>query len=133
MKFRNVTAVLTVFAISLGVFAAMAQAQEARPVVDTYAINVNGDPAGFVAAAKKIFAKADALGINSDRGIYVSEIGGTSTNMVYVIIEHASLGAMEAANAKLFATEEWAAFLKATEKMGQASTSRQILRELYSD
>jgi hypothetical protein len=65
--------------ISLSAFASPVHAQEAQPVVDTYAIDVNGNPKGFVTAVKKVFAKADALGLKSERHVYVSEIGGPRT------------------------------------------------------
>jgi hypothetical protein len=129
--FDKLTVYVAVLAIGLVAFTSAANAADARPILDTYMINVNGDPDGFVAQVEKVFAKADAMGIKSERGVYVSEIGGTNTNAVYVLIEHENLGAMEAANAKVFATEEWAAFMAATKKMGQASMGREVIRELY--
>ncbi len=133
MKFINLTAVLTAFAIGVSAFASPAGAQQAQPIVDTYAVNVNGNPDGFIAAAKKIFKKADALGIKSERNIYLSEIGGTNTNVVYVTLQYPNYAAMETGMAKIYATKEWTAFQKAMTDMGMATTGREVLRELYDD
>jgi hypothetical protein len=133
MKLGNLTAVLTAMAIAVGAYASTARAQAARPVIDEYSVNVNGNIDGFLAAIKKVFDKATALGIKSPRGVFVAEISGPGTNTVFVTVQHPNYAAMEAANAKIFATEEWAAFQKATADMGMASTSRQVLRELYAD
>jgi hypothetical protein len=133
MKLGNLTAVLTALAISAGAHASIARAQEARPIIDEYSVNVNGNLEGFLAAVKKVFDKATELGIKSHRGVYVAEISGPGTNKVFVTVQHPNYAAMEAANAKIFATEEWATFQKATADMGMTTTSRQVLRELYAD
>jgi hypothetical protein len=131
--YKLITATVLAASLSFVAFAPLSSAQAAGPVVDTYAINVNGDPAGFVELAKKVFSKSDEIGIKTERAVYVSEIGGTSTNMVYVIIEHASLGAMETALEKLYGTDEWKSFMEATRQKGVKISGRQVLRELYSD
>ncbi len=133
MKLCNLTAVLMALAIGAGAHASLARAQEARPIIDEYSVNVNGNLKGFLAEVKKVFDKATELGIKSHRGVYVAEISGPGTNRVFVTVQHPNYAAMEAANAKLFATEEWAAFQKATADMGMTTTSRQVLRELYVD
>ena len=134
MKYANLTATVAAVVISVAsvaAFSSVGYAADVRPVLDTYSVDVNGNPDGFVAAVEKVFAKADALGIKSERGIYVSEIGGANTNTVYVLIEHENLGAMETSNANIFATEEWKTFQAAIKEMGQASTAREVVRELH--
>ena len=58
MKLGNLTAVLTAMAIAVGAYASTARAQAARPVIDEYSVNVNGNIDGFLAAIKKVFDKA---------------------------------------------------------------------------
>ena len=133
MKLGLSAAILAAALFCAGSIAQTAQAQEAGPIIDTYAVNVNGNPMGFIAELKKVFAKSSELGIESKRRVLLSEIGGAGTNMVYVTVEYPSLAAMEAGQAKVYATEEWAAFMEATRGMGMAPVGRQVLRQLLSE
>jgi len=132
MKRGLITAILAVALFSAGSFASDVKAAEAGPIADTYAVNVNGNPEGFVAAIKTMFEATKDAGA-TERRVLVSEIGGTGTGMVFVTVQYPSLGAMEEARAKVLGSEAWATFMETVTGMGMAPVSRQILRQVHAD
>ena len=53
MKLGLSAAILAAALFCAGSIAQTAQAQEAGPIIDTYAVNMNGNPMGFIAELKK--------------------------------------------------------------------------------
>lgn len=133
MKRGLIAALVAAALVGVVSFTATAQSEEPGPIVDTYAVNVNGNPAGFVAEIKKLFEATAEIEAATDRRVLVSEIGGAGTNMVFVTVQYPSYAAMEAAQAEVYASEAWAAFMEATTGMGMAPVSRQVLRQLLDD
>lgn len=133
MKRGLIAAIAAAALISVSAFAPSAQAQEAGPIVDTYAVNVNGNPAGFVGAIAKLFAATKDIAGSTERSVLVSEIGGAGTGIVFVTVEYPNYAAMDESRTKVQGSEAWAAFMEEVTGMGMAPVGRQILRRVHSE
>ena len=127
--------IVWILGVSLAAFLTLGvvgQESAQAAVINSVAIDTNGDLPGFLELFKRSQAIAKRLGNPAPR-VFQATLAGAQTNDIVISTEHASLVALAQAQAKTQADAEWQKLIEDAGNKGISATSNSVANEITPD